>query len=153
MSSTEQEGVTESLNFPCKMLSLLFVASDGNEGEICFLDILTDMSKKDFIINLARALTDLKRKLDRKYYVNRKTITFKNREYYDGFVAAKKINSEKIFDKYGYETIYRFIQIAPNEILPIQNLLNNCESVELAKQIATLVAYDGDVFYNNFIDV
>jgi hypothetical protein len=153
MSSTKQE-VTEILNFPCKMLCLLFVENNEQEGETWFLDILTDISKKYFIINLTRALALLKDEMDGDYYVSRKTIKFKNRDYYNGFVAAKKMNSVKLSNPCSYKKIYQFIQVAPNEILPIQKLLNECEnkSIESCKQIVELVRNE-DVFYKKFTNV
>jgi hypothetical protein len=101
MASISSDNVEEEksmlLSFPCEMLCLLFVEANDHEGEIWYLDILTDVNKHEFVNSLKRALNYLEDTIDQlcgNYFIDCETITFENHVYYDGYVAAKKKNTQ-----------------------------------------------------------
>lgn len=142
------------MEFPCQMLTLLFSEINEHEGAIWFLDVMTDITKKDFIDKLLRALKYLEENYGEhysNYFVEYEVITFTTQDYFDGYVAAKKNNNQKLINDYGYKKLYKFIQVASNEMLPIQNMLNDSEAYPTSwKKIVKLIKKNEDVFYKNF---
>jgi len=83
MASISSDNVEEEksmlLSFPCEMLCLLFVEANDHEGEIWYLDILTDVNKNEFVNSLKRALNYLEDTIDQlcdNYFIDCETITF-----------------------------------------------------------------------------
>ncbi len=101
MASISSDNIVEEksmlLSFPCEMLCSLFFEGNDHEGTIWYLDILTDVNEHEFVNSLKRALNYLKDTIDQlcgNYFIDCETITFENHVYYDGYVAAKKKNTQ-----------------------------------------------------------
>jgi len=143
------------MDFPCQLLSLIFVEENKKKGQRWCLEILTSLDKEDFIKELQAALWTMVAEEDYggRYWVEMSRTDFPSRDFYDGYVEAN--TTSPFLDTSTYKHVHKFAYVKSDQLLPIEKLLksNMPDTVVINQDSIVKLLRQKNVLYEKFADV
>jgi len=145
------------MEFPCQLLSLVFIEENEHENEQWCLEILTSWDKEDFIMELQAALLYMIEEGDESwkcYTIRMSKTDIPNKDFFDGYLEEK--TAFQLLGAYSYKAPYRFVYVSSDELLPVEKLLKSelpVDTVVVERKNIVKLLKERDVLYKNFTNV